>query len=80
MTIPNFRSSEALYIIIVRAKNAEQLLKDWARQANVQVTVEQNRMKLFENRSISLFRMQWQHSWDDVIIWDCWLKRHINLE
>lgn len=80
MTISNFRSSEALYIIIVRARNAEQLLKDWARQANAQVTVEQNRMKLFESRSFSLFRMQWQHSWDDVTIWDCWLKRHVNLD
>lgn len=77
MTISNFRSSEALYIIIVRSKNAEQLLKDWARQANVAVTIEQNRMKLFEARSFNLFQVGWPHSWNDVTIWDCWNRRHI---
>ena len=77
MSIKNYRSSEALYLVIVRDKNAEQLLRDWAREQNVQVSVESNRMKLFEQRGLTLFQMNWAHSWNNVTIWDCWNKRHI---
>ena len=77
MTITNFRSSEALYIVIVRDKNAEQLLKQWAKSANVQVSIDSNRMKVFEQRGLSLFQIQWQHDWEQVTIWDCWNRRHL---
>ena len=80
MTISNFRASEPLYIVIVREKNAEQLLKEWARSANVTVTVETNRMKMFESRSLTLFQMTWAHGYDNVTIWDAWNKRHIDLD
>ena len=63
--------------MIVRDKDAEQLLRDWAREQNVQVSVENNRMKLFEQRGLTLFQMNWMHSWSNVTIWDCWNKRHI---
>ena len=77
MTISNFRNSEPLYIIIVRESNAQDLLKNWAKSANVQVTIETNRMKLFESRTLGSFQITWPHSWDNVTIWDCWLRRHI---
>jgi len=77
MTIPNYRASEALYLIIVRDKNAEQLLKDWARGSNVHVSIENNRMKLFEQRGLTLFQMNWSHDWKNVTIWDCWKRQHI---
>ena len=78
MTISNFRGSEPLYIVIVRDNNAEKLLKQWAQTTSSQVTIEGNRMKIFEQRSYSLFHMQWTHDWDNVTIWDCWNKRHIH--
>jgi len=80
MTISNFRASEPLYIVIVREKNAEQLLREWARAANAQVSIETNRMKIFENRSLSLFQMHWSHGYENVTIWDAWNKRHIDLD
>ena len=80
MTISNFRASEALYVIIVREKNAEQMLKAWTRSANAQVSIESNRMRIFEQRSLSLFQMQWKHGYENVTIWDAWNKRHIDLD
>jgi hypothetical protein len=80
MTISNYRATEALYIVIVREKNGEQLLRDWAKRSNVQVTFEGNRMKMFDQRSLSLFQMNWAHGWDNVGIWDTWNKRHLNLD
>lgn len=80
MTISNFRANEALYVIIVREKNAEQLLKSWAKSANCQVQVENNRMKIFDHRSLSMFQMTWTHGYDNVTVWDAWNKRHIDLE
>ena len=77
MTISNFRATEALYIVIVRDRDAERNLRDWARGANVQVTIENNRMKIFEDRSLNLFTVTWTHDWTNVTIWDAWNKRHI---
>ena len=80
MTISNFRASEPLYLVIVREKNAETMLRTWAREANCQVTIETNRMKIFESRSLSIFQMTWTHSFDNVTIWDTWNKRHIDID
>lgn len=80
MTISNFRAAEALYIVTVRDRDAEQLLRAWARTANAQVTIEQNKMKIFEDRSLNLFTVTWQHDWQNVVIWDAWHKRHIELQ
>lgn len=77
MTISNFRSAEPLYIVMVRSNNAENLLRTWARESQCQVTIEGNRMKIFDQRSLSVFQMAWNHDWDQVTVWDCWNKRHI---
>ena len=80
MTISNFRASEPLYLVIVREKNAEQLLKTWAKTSNCQVSIESNRMKIFEQRSLSVFQMTWTHGYENVAIWDTWNKRHLDLD
>jgi len=77
MTISNFRATEALFIVIVRDRDAERMLREWAKSAGAQVTIEGNRMKIFEQRSLGRFHMDWPHDWDNVMIWDCWNKRHI---
>ena len=80
MTISNFRATEALYIVIVRDRDAERMLREWARANNTQVTIENNRMRLFEDRSLNLFNVTWQHDWANVMIWDTWNKRHIEIQ
>jgi hypothetical protein len=77
MSIKNSRYSEALYLIIVRDKDAEKMLQDWSQQHNVPVAIDNNRMKLFEQRGLTLFQMHWNHNWNNVTIWDCWNRRHI---
>lgn len=79
MSITTFRSNEALYLVIVREKNAEQMLKTWAKESKTHVVIENNRMKLFEQRSLILFQMNWSGDWNNVTIWDCWKRQHINL-
>ena len=66
MSISNFRASEALYLVIVRDKDAEQQLKTWAREHRAQVSIENNRMKIFEQRSLTLFQMHWPHNWNKL--------------
>ena len=80
MTISNFRATEALYIVIVRDRDAERMLREWARANNTQVTIENNRMRLFEDRSLNLFNVTWAHDWNNVMIWDTWNKRHIEIQ
>ena len=78
MSITSHKASEALFIIIIRDKNAEQQLNAWAKSANVHATVESNRMKIYEQRVLSMFQMHWPHDWEQVTIWDCWNRRHID--
>ena len=77
MTISHFRASEALYIVIVRDRDAERQLREWSRTNNSQVTIENNRMKLFELNTLIKFQMTWTHDLEKVMIWDVWNKRHL---
>jgi hypothetical protein len=77
MSITSHKASEALFIIIIRDKNAEQQLKAWVKSANVHATVESSRMKIYEQRVLSLFQINWPYDWELVTIWDCWNRRHI---
>ena len=79
MTITSCRSTEPLYIVFVKDPKAEQQLKSWAQRAQVQVTVDGSRMKIFDARAYYLFQMHWTHNPNNVIIWDCWHRRHIYL-
>ena len=67
-------------MVIVRDKNAESLLRAWAQEFRATVTIENNRMKIFEQRSLTLFQMNWTHDWNNVTIWDCWKRSHIHLD
>lgn len=80
MTISNLRSHEPLYIIMVREEQGEKLLRKWARDHQCQVSIEGNRMKIFDNLSFSRFQISWDRSWHNVTIWDCWNKRHVYID
>lgn len=80
MSIPSYRSHEPLYIIIVRNPNAANQLSSWAKNNNIHAVIESNRMKIYEQNSLHMFRLHWPHNWDSVTIWDCWNKRHIDGE
>lgn len=80
MSSTNHRALEALYIVFLREKNAEQMLRDWAKEHKVQAAIESNRMKLFDRRGLDLLMLYWAHDWDNVTIWDTWHKRHIYIQ
>jgi hypothetical protein len=64
-------------MITVREKNAEIMLREWMKLSNAQVQLDGNRVRIYEHHSLSLFQMHWTGDWDNVVIWDCWNKRHI---
>jgi hypothetical protein len=78
MTISQFRSAEPLYIVVLRSANGNNRLKDWAKKNRQQVSIEGNRMKLFDQNSLICFQMTWTESWQDVSVWDVWNRRHIS--
>ena len=80
MTTSNLRSNEPIYIIMVREQQGEKLLREWARNNQCQVTIDGPRMKIFDLLSYSRFQIGWMHSWQNVVIWDCWNKRHVYLD
>lgn len=80
MTLPSWKSGETLYTVILRDPNARNLLTKWSTTSrSIQARVDDNRMHLFDHNTLNLFLVTWTHSWDNIVIWDTWAKRHINL-
>jgi nicotinamide mononucleotide adenylyltransferase len=80
MTLSIYRSGEPLYIVIMRDPEARSLLTRWTTTSrSIQARVEDNRMHIYDHNTLSLFTVTWTHSWDHVVIWDPWAKRHVNI-
>ena len=77
MTISNFRGVEPMYIVVIQGANANERLKNWARDNRQHVSVDGNRMRLYEQNSLVTFQMTWSGDWATVAIWDTWNRRHI---
>ena len=78
MTTSNYRSDQPLFTVIVRDANARGLLTQWTQTSRaIAARVEDNRMHIFDHNTLSMFMVTWAHSWDQVLIWDPWSKRHI---
>lgn len=77
MSLSRFRGIEPLYIIMIRHEHAEKKLRYWAQSSKSFVNIEGNRMKIYEQHCLDRFLLDWQEPWSDVVIWDCWNKRHI---
>ena len=80
MTLPVFKSGEILYTVIIRDPEARNRLTKWTQTSrSIQAKVEENRMHIYDHNTLSLFLVTWSHSWDNMVIWDPWAKRHINI-
>lgn len=80
MTLPSWKSGEALYTVILRDSEARNRLTKWSTTSrSIQARVEDNRMHVFDHNTLSLFLVTWTHGWDNLVIWDVWAKRHINI-
>ena len=80
MTLPSWKSGEALYTVILRDPNARNLLTKWSTTSrSIQCKIDDNKMHVFDHDTLMIFLVTWSHSWDNMVIWDTWAKRHINL-
>ena len=79
MTLPQYKNGDPLYTIILRDAEARNHLQRWSNTSkSIQARVEDNRMHLFDHNTLMIFVVTWTHSWDNVLIWDTYLKRHIS--
>jgi hypothetical protein len=78
MTVLAYRLNEPLYTVIIRDPTARDRLTKWTTTSrSIAARVEDNRMHIFDHNTLSLFIVTWTHSWDNMVIWDPWAKRHI---
>lgn len=78
MNTSPFKNSEAVYVVILREPTARDQLTRWSNSSkSIQARVEDNRMYLYDHNSLGLFQVTWPGSWDNLVIWDPWTKRHI---
>jgi len=80
MSVSTYRSEQPLFTVIMRDADARNLFARWTQTSrSIQARVEDNRMHLFDHNTLSLFMVTWTHGWDNLVIWDPWSKRHINI-
>ena len=80
MALSNYRSTEPLFTVIHRDNNARDRLTKWTSTSrSIQARVEDNRMHIYDQNTFSLFIITWTHGWDNLVIWDPWTKRHVNI-
>jgi len=80
MTIQSYRSDQPLFTVIMRDPDARNHLVKWSQSSrSIAAKVEDNRMHIFDHNTLSLFIVTWTHGWDNVIVWDPWAKRHVNI-
>jgi hypothetical protein len=78
MSLSNYRTSDPLFTVIYRNDNARERLTRWSTSSrSIAARVDDNRMHIFDHTTLSLFIVTWTHSWDNMVIWDPWSKRHI---
>ena len=78
MTLPIFRSGDALFTVILRDPDARNRLTKWsATSRSIQARVEDNRVHIYDHNTLSMFIVTWTHGWDNLVVWDPWAKRHI---
>jgi hypothetical protein len=76
----SYRSEQPLFTVIMRDADARNLFTRWTQTSrSIAARVEDNRMHLFDHNTLSLFIVTWTHGWDNLVIWDPWAKRHINI-
>ena len=78
MTLPVYKNGDPLYTIILRDQEARNQFTRWAQSSKtIQARVEDNRMHLFDHNSLMIFVVTWGHSWENILVWDTYQKRHI---
>jgi hypothetical protein len=41
------------------------------------VILEDNKLHIYDHNTFNLFSITWKDGWDNILIWDTYLKRHI---
>jgi hypothetical protein len=80
MTLSSYRTTDPLFTVIYRDSAARERLVAWITTSrSIQARVEDNRMHVFDHNTLSLFLMTWTHGWSNIMVWDPWAKRHVNI-
>jgi hypothetical protein len=79
MTLPSYKNSDPLYTIIYRSADAKARLTKWSTTSrSIQVRIDDNKMHVFDHNTLMIFVVTWPHSWDNILVWDIYIKRHIS--
>ena len=69
-----------MFTVIYRNTEARARLSKWITTSrSIQARVDDARMHIYDHNTLSLFVVTWDHAWDDIMIWDTYLKRHISV-
>lgn len=78
MSVPVFKNIDSVYIVILRTPDAKNLLQKWlSSNRYASARVDENRLYINDHNTYNLFLVTWTNGWDNILVWDYYLKRHI---
>ena len=80
MSIPSYRSAEPVYVISLRnSTQAESQFRNWVKDNKINhAVVNGHKLMLHHQQALDIFMITWRNSWEQIVIWDTWNRRHIH--
>jgi hypothetical protein len=80
MSIPSYRSAEPVYVISLRnSTQAESQFRNWVKDNKINhAVVNGHKLMLHHQQALDIFMITWRYSWEQIVIWDTWNRRHIH--
>jgi hypothetical protein len=76
----HYAEREPIYIVIFRDTQAEHHLLDWAKRHNVDPKhIDRDRLNVYNQTVWFKFQTTWTRNWNRITVWDCWQRRHIEV-
>jgi hypothetical protein len=78
MSVSAYKNCEVLYIIIFRNPDAKIFFQKWLNaNRHAQARIDDNRLHIYDHNTFNSFSVSWANGWDQILVWDTFLKRHI---
>jgi hypothetical protein len=80
MSIPSYRSAEPVYVISLRnSTQAESQFRNWVKDNKINhAVVNGHKLMLHHQQALDIFMITWRYSWEQIVMWDTWNRRHIH--
>ncbi len=66
-------------ISLRNSTQAESQFRNWVKDNKINhAVVNGHKLMLHHQQALDIFMITWRYSWEQIVIWDTWNRRHIH--